>query len=196
MRVLIAEDEEFSNELLTTVLEGFGYEVVSVDNGLAAWEALQKEDRPSLAVLDWMMPEMSGVDVCRKLRELPSDNPVYVILLTAMSGQNDIVEGLEAGANDYITKPFDLNELNARVNVGKRVVELQGMLNDRVKELEDALAHVKTLQGILPICMHCHKIRDDDESWHRIESYLAQHADVAFSHGICEKCLAEHYGDL
>jgi len=196
MRVLIAEDDVDSFELLATLLTSFGYEIVGVDNGDDALKILQRPDRPMLAVLDWMMPGMSGIDVCRKLRAQQSDNPTYIILLTALSSENNVVEGLEAGADDYITKPFDFFELNARIGVGQRVIDLQASLNARVKELEDALGHVKTLQGILPICMHCHNIRDDKDSWHRIEKYLAQHSDVKFSHGICEKCLQEHHGDI
>lgn len=196
MRVLIAEDDADSFELLATLLNSFGFEVVGVDNGDDALKILQRPDRPMLAVLDWMMPGMSGIDVCRKLRAQQSDNPTYIILLTSLSSENDIVAGLEAGADDYITKPFDFFELNARIGVGQRVIDLQASLNARVKELEDALGHVKTLQGILPICMHCHKIRDDRDSWHRIEEYLAKHSDVQFSHGVCEKCLKDYYANL
>jgi len=196
MRVLIAEDDADSFELLATLLNSFGYEIVGVDNGDDALEILLRPDRPMLAILDWMMPGMSGVDVCRKLREQQCDNPTYVILLTSLNSESNIVEGLEAGADDYITKPFDFYELNARIGVGQRVIDLQTSLSSRVKELEDALGHVQTLQGILPICMHCHKIRDDQESWQRIEEYLEKHSDVQFSHGICDKCLNDHYGDL
>ena len=196
MRVLIAEDDADSFELLATLLNSFGYEIVGVDNGDDALKILQRPDRPSLAILDRVMPGMSGVDVCRKLREQQSDNPTYIILLTALSSEADIVEGLDAGADDYITKPYDFYELNARIGVGRRVIDLQASLNNRVKELQDALGHVKTLQGILPICMHCHKIRDDAETWQQIEDYLAQHTDVQFSHGVCEKCWQEHHGDI
>ena len=196
MRVLIAEDDSDSFELLATLLNSFGYEISGVDNGEDALKILQGPNRPMLAILDWMMPGLSGVDVCRKLREQPSENPTYIILLTSLTSESEIVEGLEAGADDYITKPFDFFELNARIGVGQRVLDLQASLNTRVKELEDALGHVRTLQGILPICMHCHKIRDDKQSWQQIEAYLAQHTDVQFSHGVCEKCLQEHHGDI
>ena len=196
MRVLIAEDDADSFELLATLLTSFGYEIVGVDNGEDALAILQCPDRPMLAILDWMMPGMSGVDVCRQLRAQQFDNPTYIILLTSLKSESDIVEGLEAGADDYITKPFDFYELNARIGVGQRVIDLQASLSSRVKELEDALGHVNTLRGILPICMHCHKIRDDQESWHRIEAYIEQHSDVQFSHGICQQCMKEHYDKL
>ncbi len=194
--VLVAEDDQVSQQVLVTVLRNWGYKVTAVDDGQKAWEILERDDRPVLAILDWMMPHVSGVDVCRKLREIKTDTPTYVIMLTALTTKENIVEGLEAGANDYLGKPFDMDELKARLRVGQRVVDLQQALSTRVKELQEALDHVHTLQGILPICMHCHKIRDDQETWQRIENYLADHADVQFSHGICSDCLHKHYPDL
>ncbi len=196
MKVLVAEDDLVSQHVLVTVLENWGYEVDAVDDGRKAWQILQNEDRPMLAILDWMMPEMSGVDVCRQLREIKTDTPTYVIMLTALTTKDHIVEGLEAGANDYVAKPFDMAELKARLHVGQRVIDLQTALSDRVNELQEALNHVQVLQGILPICMHCHKIRDDKETWLRIENYLVEHADVQFSHGICSDCMDEHYSEL
>jgi DNA-binding response OmpR family regulator len=194
MRVLIAEDDPVSQQVLATVLKNWGHEVVVTSDGREAWEQLQRDDRPLLAILDRMMPEMSGIDVVKALRRLPCEIPTYVIMLTAMGSRENIVEGLEAGADDYVIKPFDGNELRARVEVGRRMVELQAALAARVHELQYALDHVKTLQHILPICMHCHKIRDDKESWLQIENYLMQHADVQFSHGICLECMEQHYG--
>jgi len=196
MKVLVAEDDLVSQQVLVTVLSNWGYEVEAVDDGQKAWQILQKEDRPMLAILDWMMPEMSGVDVCRHLRTIDTGTPTYVIMLTALTTKDHIVEGLDAGANDYVAKPFDMAELRARLQVGQRVIDLQTALSDRVKELQDALSHVQILQGILPICMHCHKIRDDKETWLRIENYLVEHADVQFSHGICSDCMEEHYSEL
>jgi len=109
--------------------------------------------------------------------------------------KEDIVSGLDAGANDYVIKPFEQEELRARLRVGERVVELQSALNDRVKELQKALSHIKTLQGILPICMHCHKIRDDQDVWQRLEKYIAEHSGVQFSHGLCPECRKKYYPD-
>src|SRR6266851_2309044 len=97
------------------MLQKWGYEVISVSNGLQAWEMLQAPDAPRLAILDWMMPELDGVEVCRRVRELPTATPPYLILLTAKSEKTDVVIGLDAGANDYLTKPFDRSELRARI---------------------------------------------------------------------------------
>jgi phosphoserine phosphatase RsbU/P len=188
MRVLIAEDDMVSRRVLEATLVKFGYEVVVADDGAQAWAALQSADAPHLAILDWMMPEIDGVEVCRRVRALPTATPPYLILLTAKGSKEDVVTGLEAGANDYLTKPFDRAELRARVQVGAHVLELQGNLAARVRELEAALLQVNQLQGLLPICSYCKKIRDEQNYWHRVESYISEHAEVEFSHGICPAC--------
>lgn len=195
MRVFIADDDLVSRRTLEATLKKKGFEVEIACDGREAWEGLSKEDAPKLAILDWMMPHMDGVDLCRKLREIETSEPIYVILLTAKSEKSDIIEGLEAGANDYLVKPFDPGELRARIGVGSRVVELQRAVAQRVRELEEASNHIETLQGILPICMHCHKIRNDTESWDRIESYIESHSEAQFSHSLCPECLDKYYPD-
>ncbi len=188
MKVLIAEDDPVSRRLLQATLKTFGFEVILAADGAQAWAVLQGEEPPSLAILDWMMPEMDGVDICRRVRQLPTATPPYLILLTAKSEKTDVVMGLDAGANDYLTKPFDRSELRARIQVGTHVLELQKALVDRVQELEDALSQVKQLQGLLPICSCCKKVRDEQNYWQLVESYLSQHAHLVLSHGICPDC--------
>ncbi len=196
MKVLIAEDDPVSRRLLQAALVKWGYEVTVTGNGREAWEALRNPDAPSLLVLDWLMPEMDGVEVCREARKTEALKSSYIILLTSRGSKEDIVQGLEAGADDYVTKPFDHGELRARVQVGSRVVQLQSALADRVNELEEAMANVKQLQGLLPICCYCKKIRDDGNYWHRVESYITGHANVRFSHGICPDCSEKLKADL
>jgi DNA-binding response OmpR family regulator len=196
MKVLIAEDDPVSRRLLQAALVKWGYEVTTTNNGKEAWQALQTADAPSLLILDWLMPEVDGVEICREARKMPALKSSYIILLTSRGSKEDIVKGLEAGADDYVTKPFDHGELRARVQVGSRVVELQSALADRVEELEEAIASVKTLQGLLPICCYCKKIRDDGNYWHRVESYISGHANVRFSHGICPDCSEKLKADL
>ncbi|MBA3440520.1 MAG: response regulator transcription factor [Pyrinomonadaceae bacterium] len=191
MKVLIAEDDPVFRHVLATTLVKFGYEVVVAADGAEALAALEREDAPPLVILDWMMPGMDGVEVCSRVRSLPTATPPYLILLTGKSGKEDVVAGLDAGANDYLTKPFNRAELRARVQVGAHVLELQGNLAARVRELEDALSQVKQLQGLLSICSYCKKIRDEQNYWHRVESYISQHAEVEFSHGICPACYTE-----
>jgi DNA-binding response OmpR family regulator len=188
MKVLIAEDDPVSRRILEATIKKFGYEVVVAADGAEAWTALQRDDAPSLVILDWMMPELDGMEICKRVREIPTATPPYLILLTAKSEKGDVVAGLEAGANDYLIKPFDRAELRARVQVGAQVLELRQTLADRVSELEDALAQVKQLQGLLPICSYCKKIRDEQNYWQKVDTYLSEHADVEFSHGICPDC--------
>jgi phosphoserine phosphatase RsbU/P len=196
MRVLIAEDEPVSRRLLNATLLRWGYEVTVATDGAEAWSILQRPEAPSLVVIDWLMPGMDGVELCRRARKDSRLNTSYIILLTSRSSKDDIVQGLEAGADDYITKPFDNAELRARIQVGARVIHLQSALAERVRELESALSQVKQLHGLLPICCYCKKIRDDRNYWHQVESYVANHTDVRFSHGICPECSARLKGEL
>lgn len=188
MKILIAEDDPVSRRLLEATLRRWGYDVVVTVDGRAAWESLQQPDAPQLAILDWMMPGMDGVQVCQNLRADKRTEGVYVILLTAKGEKSDIVAGLDAGANDYVTKPFDREELRARLRVGVRVLELQESLEHRVHELQAALQEVRMLQGILPICSYCKKIRNDQNYWQQVEAYITAHTEARFSHAICPQC--------
>lgn len=188
MRILIAEDDAISRRLLQVALVKWGYEVVVTANGDEAWQALQAPDAPALAILDWLMPGRDGVELCRQARATPQLKTLYLILLTSRGSKDDIVDGLEAGADDHVTKPFDHDELRARVQVGCRMVQLQQALAERVRELEAALSREQQLQGLLPICCYCKKIRDDRNYWHQVESYIVDHASVKFSHGVCPDC--------
>jgi phosphoserine phosphatase RsbU/P len=192
LKVLIADDDPVSRRVLETFLTRWGYEVGRAEDGSEALRKLELKDAPRLAILDWMMPGVDGVEVCRRLRATSPPRPLYLILLTAKGGSEDIVEGLAAGADDYVTKPFDRTELRARIQVGERVLGLQSQLSARVEELEAALARVKTLQGLLPICSYCKRIRNDQNYWQQVEQYVGEHSGVEFSHGICPDCFAKH----
>jgi len=191
MKILIAEDDPVSRRLLEATLGKWGYEVTSTSNGTDAWEVLAAPQAPKLAILDWMMPEMDGVEVCRRVRGRPDQGPLHILLLTARGRKEDVIAGLGAGADDYITKPFDQEELRARVQVGVRIVELQTTLAARVQELEEALVRVRQLRGLLPICSYCKKIRDDRNYWQQVEQYVSTHSEVQFSHGICPECYSK-----
>ncbi len=191
MKILIAEDDAVSRRVLEATLARWGFEVTTTTNGTEAWEALAAGDAPRLAILDWMMPEIDGLEICRRARQRPGAGPLHIILLTARGRKEDVIAGLQAGADDYVTKPFDHEELRARVQVGVRLIELQSMLADRVVELEEALARVRQLRGLLPICSYCKKVRDDQNYWQQVEQYVSTHADVKFSHGICPDCYRE-----
>ncbi|MBN1592003.1 MAG: response regulator [Candidatus Coatesbacteria bacterium] len=194
MRILIAEDDVTSRIVLERTLAKWGHEVIVTTNGNNAWESIQRE-RLDFAILDWMMPGTDGVELCRRIRQMESAGSgyIYVILLTAKSLREDIVNGLEAGADDYVKKPFDHAELRSRIKVGERVVELERALASKIASLEKALADVKQLSGLIPICMHCKRIRDDKDYWHSVESYITEHSEAMFSHGLCPECLDKYY---
>lgn len=193
--VLIAEDEPVSRRLLEKSLAQWGYRPVVCPDGLGALTLLRSPDAPRIAVLDWVMPGIDGVDICRAIRDSDTPTQPYLILLTARSRPEDTVQGLRAGADDYITKPVDREEFEARLQVAARIVGLQQRLADRVDQLEDALRRVRQLQGLLPICAYCKRIRDDHNYWNQVETYLADHTDVRFSHGICPTCLERVMAD-
>jgi sigma-B regulation protein RsbU (phosphoserine phosphatase) len=191
MKILIAEDDPISALVLKTNLTNWGHEVVTVVDGLEALTVLQQMDAPRLAILDWMMPGIEGTEVCRRVRQEPSEIAPYIVLLTARQGVEEVVKGIAAGADDYLTKPYHRDELRVRVQVGVRIVELQSKLAERVNELEKAAEQVTRLQGIIPICGYCKKIRDDHDYWQNVESYVASHSEAEFSHGICPGCYVE-----
>lgn len=190
MHVLVAEDDRVTAEILSRTLRRWEFDVTVVANGAEAWEHLRAATGPTLAILDWMMPEMDGPEVCRRVRaELPLAH-MYLMLLTARESRGDLVTGLNAGADDYVTKPFDAEELRARVQVGVRILTLQQTLAERVADLQAALSSVKQLRGLLPICSYCKRIRGDDQYWQQLEGYVSEHSDAQFSHGICPTCYA------
>jgi DNA-binding response OmpR family regulator len=196
MQVLIAEDDAVSRRLLEATLRRWDYEVIVTCDGQQALDALQAPDAPPLAILDWMMPLVDGPQICRRLRAVERGVPTYVILLTAKGTKEDVVTGLDEGADDFMTKPFDRDELHSRIRVGIRMIELQQKLTARVRELTDALTQVRQLQGLLPICSYCKRIRDDQNYWQQVESYLSRHSEIRFSHGICPECYEVHAKEM
>jgi two-component system cell cycle response regulator len=150
MRILIAEDDVTSRLILENMLTKWGYDVVSATDGNDAWKKLQEEDSPKLVILDWMMPGMEGIEICRKIREnsKSDDQYTYVALLTAKESKENIVTGMDAGADDYITKPFDMHELRVRVRAGQRIVQLQSELLEAKKDME-IQSRTDPLTGVL-----------------------------------------------
>ena len=199
MRILVAEDDSVTRRILESTLGRLGWDVIPTADGTAAWHALETlrgKDAPELVVLDWMMPGMDGIEICRKLRTTPGFELIYIILLTSRGEKEDLAMGLMAGANDYITKPFHPAELESRVRVGLRMVKLQTSLAVRIHELEEALSEVKRLQGLLPICSYCKKVRNEENYWQQVESYLSSHSDVKLTHGVCPDCYARMMKEL
>ncbi len=153
MRILVAEDDQISRKILIKTVESWGHQVISAENGLEAWKLFQQEN-PKFVIADWIMPEMDGVELCKKIRAREDSGYTYFILLTGKGQQKDIVEGLQAGADDYLTKPFDIDELRGRIRVGERIIDLEKELNSKNWALErlnkqlETLAQTDALTGI------------------------------------------------
>ncbi len=173
MKVLIAEDDMVSRVVLSEHLRKLAHGVIAVEDGRKAWESYQNEDI-RMVISDWMMPEMDGLELCRQIRAEKRSNYTYIIMLTALSGRRNFLEGMDAGADDFIVKPLDPEELKARVRVGERILGLQ--------------QEVHELRGLLPICSYCKKIRDDRNTWTQLEQYVSQHSQLLFSHSLCPEC--------
>ena len=174
MKILIAEDDRTSLLVLQAHLRGMGHEVTATTDGRQAWAALDQERFPVL-ISDCMMPELDGLELTRRIRAERSAPYTYVILLTAHGGREEYLHGMAAGADDFLSKPYDAEQLETRLRVAQRVLGL-----------ERELAH---LSGLLPICSYCRRIRDDGDAWVALESYVVRHSEADFSHGVCPDCV-------
>ncbi len=187
-RILVAEDDTTALAITQSALSQWGHQLQVVKDGEQAWKLLQQGPLPDLVILDWKMPGFSGTELCAKIRADQRLKGLYVILLTASSGRDNMLEGLAAGADDYLEKPLDPGLLKARIQVAERILHLQTTLHEKIHELQDALNNVRELRGLLPICSYCKKIRNDENYWERLESFLAAHTHAQFSHSICPDC--------
>ena len=178
--VLVVDDNPQNLQVLGPMLENKGYDVAFATSGEQALEFIDSET-PDLVLLDIMMPGMDGYQVCKRLKKEKTTASIPVIFLTAKSDADDIVQGFEAGGVDYVTKPFNSAELLARVKTHL--------------ELKNAREEIKTLRGIIPICAHCKKVRNDSGFWEQVEVYVRDHSEAEFTHGLCPDCQNELYGD-
>lgn len=196
-RILIVDDDPENVLVLENALHE-EYAISSAGNGYEALRQI-KETHPDLILLDVMMPELGGFDVCRIIKAEETFADIPVIFLTAMDTLAGEITGLESGGVDYLTKPFNIDLIRLRVRNhialkerGDLVKEQRDQLVRQKNELEVALARVKQLEGIIPICVYCKKIRDDKNSWQQLESYISRHSEALFSHGVCPECLTHH----
>ncbi len=188
MRALVADDDRATVALLRGTLERWGLEVLIAYDGGEAWSVIEREADISLVVLDWNMPRLDGLEVCRRIRADTAREHLHILLLTARDGAAHTVSALDAGADDFLSKPFDPEVFRARVHVGLRILRLKERLAERVAELETTLANVKQLRGLLPICSYCKQVRSDTDYWEQVEQYISQHTELQFSHGVCPSC--------
>ena len=186
--LLIVDDNEMNREVVTELLgEMLECEIIQASDGAMALEIL-KAAAIDLVLLDVNMPGMDGYAVCRAIRAADETCEIPVIFLTGQRDSDFIVKGFEAGGSDYLLKPYESRELLARVHVHLELKLQRDELKRRNSELEATIARVKRLEGIIPICMYCKKIRNDDTMWQRFEQYIGEHLDAQFTHGVCPEC--------
>ena len=176
--VLICDDDRIARSVIRELLVGEDYTVLEAADGQQAWDLLQTEN-VNLLITDWSMPEVDGLELCRRIREAETDRYTYVVMFTAKSDERDLLAAMDAGVDDYLTKPVKREQLLARLRVGNRILGL--------------LARRRQLESLIPICMYCKKARNDQDYWQQLDAFLAENTAAQLSHGICPECLAEHH---
>jgi DNA-binding response OmpR family regulator len=207
--ILIIDDIGKNIQVLASILGQSDFAVSYALSGQQALDVVMEEEFDCI-LLDIMMPGMDGLEVCRRIKDQPGKKNIPIIFLTARTEKADIISGFEAGAVDYLTKPFNAIELLARVNTHVQLKKIRDLLektnlelaakNEHLEklnaELQETLKKLETLEGIIPICSFCKKIRDDQGYWDQVDSYISKHTRALFSHGLCPECLKKHYPDL
>jgi phosphoserine phosphatase RsbU/P len=179
MKVLVADDDAVSRSILKAMLERLGHQVSEAQDGRQAWEIFDRQPT-RVVVSDWVMPALDGLDLCRRVRERPQTDYAYFILLSGMmTGKDDYRLAMDRGVDDFLTKPLDQDAIWMRLRVAERILGLT--------------SQVKQLEGLIPICSYCRRIRQDDNVYERLESYVEKHSQAVFSHGICPECAGKHF---
>ncbi len=186
-RILIVDDDQLNISILTEILH-WDYEITAAKSGDEALKLVAGSHPPDLILLDIMMPEMDGYQVCRRIKADSNTAYIPIFFVTAVTEAMDEAKAFELGAVDYVTKPFNPITVKARIKT-----HIQ--LSTAMQELTKALKEVKRLNGLLPICAHCKKIRDDQGHWKQVETYLEENSEATFSHGMCPDCSESLYGD-
>ena len=177
MKILLAEDDPVARRILAVILKTQGHEVTEVEDGSQAWGVWQLS-APRVVVADWQMPEMDGLELCRKIRAAPARPYIYFILQTGREGRESFLEAMDAGIDDFIAKPAGADELSARLRVADRILGLR----------EELLA----LEGLLSVCSYCKRMRSAEGNWGSLERYIESHSTAEFSHGVCPDCYEKH----
>lgn len=193
--ILLVDDNSSNLQTLTTMLSGEGYEIRIAKSGADALQSVRQHP-PDLILLDVLMPGMNGHEVCQRLKADAATQDIPVIFVTALAELPEKIKGFEVGGVDYITKPFQAEEVIARVNTHVTMRLLRKKLENNIARLQKTLDEVKTLKGLIPICSSCKKMRDDKGYWNQIEIYMKNHTGAQFSHGICPACIEKLYPDL
>lgn len=178
MTILTADDEPLFLTVLAEALQKMGHHVLSANDGAEAFE-LWKSQKTEVVITDWLMPNMTGIDLCKKIRSEKTNFYTYIILLTGLGSKRSVLEGFAAGVDDFIVKPFDEDQLMARLSVAQRIINL----NKRVEQLEI----------LLPVCSWCKKIRSTESRWMSLEDYIKEEKHARISHTICPDCAKKYF---
>lgn len=190
--VLIVDDTPLNIDLICTILKNQSCRIHSAGSGEEALE-LARSLHPDLVLLDVMMPGLDGYQVCAALKGDPLTRDIPILFISCRGGVEDIARGLEAGALDYISKPFEPLELLSRVRTHLELQRSRIQERKLIRQLQAALEEVKQLSGLLPICAHCKKVRDDQGFWQQVESYISARSEAVFSHGLCPDCIPIYF---
>lgn len=204
MNILIVDDTEPARELLKALLEEADFpQTKEASSAAEAFAILGIDEKGGefigndidLILMDLTMPDINGIEACRIIKAVEKFHDIPIIMVTAMDDPESIETAFEAGATDYVKKPFDMIELTSRVRSALRLKSEMDRRKAREKELEKALSEISVLHGLIPICCHCKKIRDDKGYWEDVDTYISKHSEIMFSHSVCEECQKEHYPD-
>lgn len=194
--IMVVDDDPDILFATVRILKNAGYSVIKASSASESL-ALLDEYRPDLILLDVVLPDMKGTDLCRKIKNDPTHKGANIILLSGkMTSTDDQTEGLDIGADGYIARPISNRELEARVKAMVRILLTERERDRLIVELKKALSEIKTLSGLLPLCSHCKKVRDDKGYWNQIDAYIRQHTDADFTHSICPECAEKYYPDF
>ena len=193
--ILVVDDISTNRKILERALRSAGYAVRQATSGSHAIELIQ-ESAPDLILLDIGMPDLDGYAVCETIKQDETLKDIPIIFISALEATFDKVKAFDVGGVDYITKPFQLEEMLARVRTHLLIRQLQQERDAIIDELREALAEVRRLEGLIPICAGCKQIRDDRGFWNSVESYISEHSDAEFSHGVCPECLERLYPEI
>jgi DNA-binding response OmpR family regulator len=202
LKILVTDDDPDLRMVATTILEKAGYEILEATTGQECLDTVRKF-RPDLVLLDVMLPDISGIDVCMQIKADTQLQTSVILLSGVLVSSEYQAEGLNVGADGYITRPVSNKELLARVHSMARIILAEEKLREKerdqeklIMKLQEALAEIKTLRGFIPICAACKKIRDDEGYWNRLEEYISQRTDAVFSHGLCPECADKMKAEL
>jgi len=194
--MLIVEDDPEVLSASSRIARSEGYPVMEASSGEECLEMARK-NKPDFILLDVILPDIQGTEICRRIKADPLLKSTFVVLTSGLKISSvEQAEGLDVGADGYIARPVSNQELKARINSAARILRAERERDQLILELREALAKVKQLSGLLPICMHCKKIRDDKGYWSRIETYIEKHSEAEFSHSICRECAEKLYPDM